>query len=118
MTLDEVAGKIAGLGIPGLILIIAVSASTLTGAAAVTSVLAALGPFGMGGGVITLGFVAVISDALTRFGLEKLLHAVLKQLAEDGHTRREILRTIEDYPISEGMKLKLKKHINRYFNGR
>lgn len=119
MSLDEIAGKIAGLGIPGLILVIAVSATTYTGAAAISVALAALGgPFGMIGGAISLTLIGLTADAITKWGLEKVLNAVLKQLAEEGHTRREILRTIEGYSISEGMTLKLKKHVNSFFNGR
>lgn len=52
--LDKVASTIAGVGVPGLILIVAVGATGLAGGAAVTAGLAALGPGGMVGGVLTL----------------------------------------------------------------
>lgn len=42
--LDHVTGKVAGLGVPSLVLIIAMGATGYTGAAALTAALAALGP--------------------------------------------------------------------------
>lgn len=42
--LDHVTGKVAGLGVPGLVLIIAMGATGYTGAAVLTAALAALGP--------------------------------------------------------------------------
>lgn len=43
--MEKIVSKIAALGVPGLVLLIAISATGLTGAAAITSALAALGPF-------------------------------------------------------------------------
>ena len=42
--LDEVVKKIVGLGVPGLMLFLAINATGLAGAAAITAALAALGP--------------------------------------------------------------------------
>ena len=55
LPLDKISEVIAGLGVPGLVLVMLMTASPLTGAAAITSSLAALGPFGMLGGIATLG---------------------------------------------------------------
>lgn len=52
--MDEVCEKLASLGIPALVFLGAMSATGLSGAAAVTAALAALGPGGMIGGVISL----------------------------------------------------------------
>lgn len=52
--LDDIAAKIAGIGVLALILVMAIGATGYVGVAAVTTALAALGPGGMVGGVITL----------------------------------------------------------------
>ena len=44
--MDEIVSKIAALGVPGLILIMAINATGLFGGAAITTALAALGSFG------------------------------------------------------------------------
>ncbi|MCS3655171.1 hypothetical protein GGP91_003360 [Salinibacter ruber] len=116
MSLDGLTRKIAGLGIPGLVLLIAVSATGYTGAAAVTTALSALGPFGMIGGIGTLALTGLISAGITRYGVEKIFESVMNQLVDQGHTRAEIIRQIESYPISEGLKLKLKERVNGYFD--
>ena len=41
--LEKIVSKVAALGVPGLILLIAIAATGLTGAAAITAALAALG---------------------------------------------------------------------------
>jgi hypothetical protein len=47
--MDEVVKKVAGLGLPGVILVVTMAATGLTGAAAITAALAFLGgPAGMG----------------------------------------------------------------------
>lgn len=42
--MDKIISKVAALGVPGLILVVAIAASGLSGAAAITVALAALGP--------------------------------------------------------------------------
>lgn len=55
-TMDEVVKKVAALGLPGVILVVTMAVTGLTGAAAITAALAALGgPFGMLGGITVLG---------------------------------------------------------------
>ena len=46
---------------PGLVLVVAISATGLVGAAAITAALAALGPGGIIGGIVTLGVIGLIS---------------------------------------------------------
>lgn len=75
--MDEVAKKIAALGLPGIILVLTMAATGLTGAAAITAALAFLGgPAGMLGGIAVLGLTGLITDALTKVGLEDLLTEV------------------------------------------
>lgn len=112
--MDEVVKKVAALGLPGVILVITMATTGLTGAAAITTALAILGgPAGMLGGIAVLGLTALITDALAKVGLEDLLTAVYcqrrqiephgKLLAEinslslfDGDIRDRLRSTITD----------------------
>ena len=76
--MDEVVRKIAALGLPGVILLIAMAVTGLTGAAAITTALAMLGPGGMIGGIALLGVVGIAADALSKFGLEALLVGIYR----------------------------------------
>ena len=42
--MDRIVNKIAGLGVPGIMLMVAISMTGLSGAAAITAALALLGP--------------------------------------------------------------------------
>lgn len=112
--LDKAAEIIAGLGIPGLVLIIMMAVSPWVGAAAIMASLAALGPFGMLGGIATLGVLAFISRALAEFGVEIFFQRVLAKLIEGGETCEEILEKIDGYPISSRLKRKLKEFIEKF----
>ena len=114
LSLDKAAEIIAGLGIPGLVLIIMMAVSPWVGAAAITASLAALGPFGMLGGIATLGVLAFISRALAEFGVEIFFQRVLAKLIEGGETCEEILEKIDGYPISSNLKRKLKEFIEKF----
>ncbi len=61
--MDEAVRKLAGVGLPGVILLIAMASTGLTGAAAITAALAMLGPGGMIGGVVFLGIIGLASDS-------------------------------------------------------
>ena len=75
--MDELAKKIAALGLPGVILVVIMASTGLTGAAAITTALAFLGgPAGMLGGIAVLGLTGLITDALAKVGLEDLLTGV------------------------------------------
>lgn len=75
--MDELVKKIAALGLPGVVLIVVMATTGLTGAAAITTALAILGgPAGMLGGIAVLGLTVLITDGLTKVGLENLLTAV------------------------------------------
>ena len=52
--MDKVVEKIVSIGVPGIMLMVAISMTGLYGAAAITAALALLGPGGMIGGVVTL----------------------------------------------------------------
>ena len=111
LSLDKAAEIIAGLGTPGLVLIIMLAASPSVGGPAIAASLAALGPFGMLGGIAMLGVLEIISRALAEFGVDNFFHRVLAKLIERGETCEGILEKIDEYPIS----IELKQNLERKF---
>lgn len=113
--MDDIIEKIAALGIPGLVLIVAVKATGYFGAAALTTALASLGgPFGMLAGIGTLGVIGLIAQGMSRFGFEAIFKSVLVELYKQGHTKEELLAKIKAYPISRNLKNKLIDHVNKF----
>ncbi len=107
LPLEQVISKIAALGVPGLIFTVAVSATGLAGAAAITTALASLGPGGIVGGIAFLGVAGLISGALTEFGIDAIFTGVVKELYLQGESKESIKAKIKKYPISKKLKLKL-----------
>lgn len=106
--MDQIANKIAALGVPGLILLVVMSISGWAGAAALTASLAFLGgPFGMLGGIAILGVLGLISKGLADFGFEAIFKATVKRLRSDGKSIKDIEKEINSYPISRELKLKI-----------
>ena len=109
---DKVAERIAGFGIPGLVLLVAMSVSGWAGGAAIVTALATLGgPFGMLGGIALLGVLVFIASAIPRYGFWEIFKRVLNNLKEQGKTTEEILQEIDRYPIATELKLKLRDYI-------
>jgi len=109
--MDKLISKLASLGIPSLILIVAIDASGYVGAAAITTALAALGPGGMIGGILFLGVIGVLVSSLTDHGVELIFTKVITQLIINGETLDDIEKKIKSYPISKELKLKLNELI-------
>ncbi|NES06865.1 MAG: hypothetical protein F6K22_31065 [Okeania sp. SIO2F4] len=109
--MDEAVRKIAGVGLPGVILLIAIATTGFSGAAAITAALAMLGPGGMIGGVVFLGIIGLASDALTKYGLETLLKGVYLQRKSDGEPLSNLSKEINGLPILLELKLILKNAI-------
>ena len=110
--IDKVAERIAGFGIPGLVLLVAMSVSGWAGGAAIVAALATLGgPFGMLGGIALLGVLVFIASAIPKFGFWEIFKRVLNNLKEQGKTTEEILQEIDRYPIANELKLKLRNYI-------
>ncbi len=97
--LERVVQGLVALGIPGLILLVAVATSGFAGAAAITSALAALGgPLGMIGGIGVLILLALASKALAQYGLPKIAMLVVKGLITSGNSPQKILERVAEYP--------------------
>jgi hypothetical protein len=107
--MDEVVKKVAALGLPGVILVITMAATGLTGAAAITAALAFLGgPAGMLGGIAVLGLTGLITDALAKVSLEDFLTAIYCQRRQT-EPHGKLLEEIESLSLFDGdMKDRLK----------
>ena len=82
-TLDRVVSVTIGLGVPGLVLLVAMGASGWAGAAAITTALARSGePLGMLGGMASLAVLVLISRALAECGFETVFVASVKKSKE------------------------------------
>jgi len=109
MGIDDVADKIAGAGVAGLVLLVVMATTGYAGAAAITTALAALGgPAGMVGGVLVLGLTATISAALAKYGFESIAVAAVKKMVQNGKSKPQIRSDINKVPaLSKSMKKKL-----------
>lgn len=111
--MEKVISKVAALGVPGLVLLIAMGATGLAGGAAITTALAALGPFGILGGIATLGVIGLVSQGITEYGFDAIFTGVIKELYKKGETKESILKKIQGYPISKALKRKLIEEVNK-----
>lgn len=116
--MDKIVSKIVALGVPGLVLLIAIHLTGLAGGAAIVAALAALGgPLGMMGGLVLLGILVLISNAIAKYGFEKIMGAVVKGWVEEGKmTKQEILKKVLSYPISRDLKDRIKRILDQYFD--
>ena len=111
--MDKIISKVAALGVPGLILIAAMSATGLAGGAAITAGLAMLGPLGILGGIATLGVIGLLSQGLSEYGFDAIFTGVVKELYKRGETKSSILAKIDKYPISKSLKRKLREEVEK-----
>jgi len=113
--MDKVINKLAGLGVPGLVLAVAIAMTGLSGAAAIVVALSSLGgPFGMLGGIGVLILLALTSSAIAKYGIEKIAIGIVKKLIQEGKSKKDIIREVEEFPvISKELKLKIKDFVER-----
>ncbi|MEI5992321.1 hypothetical protein A5881_003877 [Enterococcus termitis] len=110
---DEWIARISNVGVPVLVIIVLVNFSSYTGAVAITTSLAFLGgPLGMIGGIGLLAIIGLISQKLTEHGIEKVMMMVVKEQLK-GKTKKKIIETIESYPISKKLKLKVISYVEK-----
>lgn len=111
--MEKIIAKIAALGVPGLVLTIAISCTGLAGGAAIIAALSALGPGGILGGIFTLGIIGLIAHSITEFGAEAIIKGVVKELLKKENPD-EIKMKVDKYPISHSLKLKIFEYIDKY----
>ena len=102
--MDKIVSKVAALGVPGLVLVIAIGATGLAGGAAITAALAALGPGGMIGGIATLGVIGLLSEGIAKYGVDAIFSSVVKELYKRGETKETKKKKIEKF-ISESVEI-------------
>jgi len=119
MKLNDFVRKVAALGTPGIVFLVAMSSTGFAGAAAVTSALALLGgPAGMYGGIAILPIIAVATDYLAKYGLEFLVAKVYQnRIDQDGQTVEAVVREITELRfLSESSKTKVIERIYQTFS--
>ena len=104
--MDKVVEKIVSIGVPGIMLMVAISMTGLYGATAITAALALLGPGGMIGGVVTLLVAGAVASAISEYGFDALFRAVIKKMYRNGETKESIRAKIEKGPWSKKLKTK------------
>ncbi|WP_072622565.1 hypothetical protein [Spirulina major] len=109
--MDEVVRKVAALGLPGIILVVTMATTGLAGAAAITAALAFLGPGGILGGIALLGVTGLITDALTKVGIEQFLLNIYQHRSKT-EARSALLREIDRLPISKDLARSLKDNLS------
>nr|WP_290222760.1 hypothetical protein [Trichocoleus desertorum] len=106
--MDDAFRKVAALGLPGVMLVIAMATTGFAGAAAITTALAVLGgPFGMLGGIGILGITALVADSLAKVGIEGFLRGIYCERRK-AESRERLVREIQGLPISDDLKRLLK----------
>ena len=94
--LKNLADWIVGLGVPGLVLWVAINVSGYAGGAAIVSALATLGgPAGMLGGI---GVLIALGLGLKKFGFSKPLRLAIEGLVEKGFSIDGMQQQISRYP--------------------
>ena len=110
--MDEFVERLAGIGVPALVFLIIMSTTGLAGAAAITATLALLGPGGMIGGVITLTVIGAGASVISKYGYSAIITATCKKIMQkDNLTKEQMCEKIDKYPITKGLKEKVKTKI-------
>ncbi|MEH1827049.1 MAG: hypothetical protein V7L22_17060 [Nostoc sp.] len=109
--MDEIVKKLAGLGLPGVILVILTVTSGGSSAAVAATLTALGGPFGILGGIALLGLITVVGDGVAGSGLEAIVKAIYKERSKT-ESVQFLLQEIKGLPITEELKLKLKNELS------
>ncbi|MEH1785230.1 hypothetical protein [Nostoc sp.] len=105
--MDEIVKKLAGLGLPGVILVILLIASEGSSAAVAAIITAWGGPFGIVGGIALLGLITVVGDTIAGYGIEAILKGIYAERSKN-ESVIVLLKEIQDLSITEELKSKLK----------
>ena len=107
--MDEIAKKIASLGLPGIFLVMAAASSGGMGGTVglVTAIAGLGGPFGIIGGLGVLGLMTAVGDVLAGYGIEALLLTVYGE-RKKSESVQILIKELKDIPISDHLKLKIK----------
>ncbi|MCL2718780.1 MAG: hypothetical protein FWE14_08395 [Lachnospiraceae bacterium] len=114
--MEKLISRSAALGIPAIVLSVAMAvarASGLRGGAITTTALKSIGPFGMKAGIVSLGLIGLASQSFIDFGVEATIMAVIKEVlkTKDAKTVKNNIDT--KWWISKSLKLKIKDYIDK-----
>ncbi|WP_225895445.1 hypothetical protein [Dendronalium phyllosphericum] len=109
--MDELVKKIAGFGLPGILFVIATATSGGSVVAVVTLLSSLGGPLGLLGGLGLLGLVGIVGEYIAGFGIENILKLIYSERSKSESVRL-LLKEIQDLPITDDLKLKLKHNIS------
>ncbi len=112
--MNKLISQIAALGIPGLVLLVAINASGVFGGAAIMVALSSIGPGGAIGGIITLGFIGLIAHGISEYGFEKIVNGVMCELYAHGEDKESLKSKVAKMPITHSLKLRLYEVINQF----
>jgi hypothetical protein len=111
---DKVVEKLVALGVPGLVLLVAIATRGVHGGAALVAALAFLGgPLGMLGGIAVLGILGLVSRGVASYRIEALFQGVVEGLCAKGKTHEQIRKELGGHPISQAMKRALFEPLER-----
>jgi hypothetical protein len=117
VSLDDIGRKIASLGTPAIAFAVAASiagGTGLAGGAVITTALAMLGgPLGMVGGLLSLGVLTIIADAVSKYGIEAVLGTTFQKRIEQGITIEQVYKEIGELWLSDEIKFKIKSRFNQ-----
>ena len=108
--MDQIVNELAGLSLPGIILLILVVGSGGSNAAIVAALTAAGGSFGIVGGIGLLGITKLVGDLIINYGIEALIKAVYSERIKT-EPLRYLIHEIQDLPICQELKIKLQNHL-------
>lgn len=109
--MDELVKKIAALGLPGILFVIATATSGGSVAAVVAMLSSLGGPLGLLGGLGLLGLVGILGEYIASFGIETVLKLIYAERRKT-ESVNFLLKEIKELPITDELKLKLKHHIS------
>ena len=114
--MDKLIKLLAPFGVMSIVFIVALTsamATGLAGAAAFTSTMAALGPGGMIGGLITLGVVGIVSSLVVSYGYDDISMAIIKEQLKT-KTKDQIWDEISHKKVvSKDLKIKIKYYLDK-----
>ena len=108
--MDRLIETLAGLGIPGAILILTIEIASkgIKGAPAITHALRVIGPNGMKTGIAVLIATGLASMAASEIGIEQVSIAVVKKVIQnEGYTKEEMVEKVKTYKVSKSLKRKI-----------
>ncbi len=112
--MDKIVSYLVGLGVPGALLLVLISISPYAGAAAIASTLASFGPGGMVLGVVSFMAVALLAQALTKYGFDAIFAEVKiglkrsKGLSEK-QFKAEMEAGLKKFWVSRALKNKIRR---------